>query len=75
MQTLENQLYANLLGQIPKNMKPNTKVISSEIGMKPKRLARLLNGTARNVKVSEVETLAAYFAIQFTITSDKIKIG
>jgi hypothetical protein len=71
MQSIENQLYRNLLGQIPKNMTPNTKVISSEIGMKPKRLARLLNGTAKNVKISEVETLADYFAFDFSIIIQK----
>lgn len=71
MQTLENQLYSHLLGNIPKNMKPNTKVISSETGIKPKRLARLLKGTAPQVKVSEIETLANLFDIQFTVLSNK----
>jgi hypothetical protein len=64
MQSLENQYYKNLLAVLPIGFKPNTKVLSETLQIKPKRLARLLNGTANKVQVSELQILANHFNIE-----------
>jgi DNA-binding Xre family transcriptional regulator len=63
MQVAENQQYSNLLGIIPKGYKPNTKEMSDMLGIKPKRIARLLNGTAKKVQLDELHKIANFFKI------------
>ncbi len=63
MQVTENQQYANLLGVIPEGYKPDTKEMSRILGIKPKRIARLLNGTAKKVQLEELNRIAIFFKI------------
>ena len=58
----DNEL-KNLIDLIPKGYKPDTKAIGALLKIKPKRLARLLNGTAQKVRLDELKKIADFFSI------------
>jgi len=59
----ESVFYHNLMKFLPTDFKPDTKKLASKINIKPKRLARLLNGTANKVQLAEIEKIAAFLEI------------
>lgn len=62
MQHTEKE-YKNLLGLLPIGAKPDTKVLGKILEIKPKRLARLMNGTASKVQVSELQKIANHYQV------------
>ncbi len=63
MQPTENQPYNNILALLPIDVNVNSKGLAKLLGMKPKRIARILNGTANNVTVTELRKIAAHYNI------------
>ena len=60
---IDNIYHKNLQKLIPKGLQIDTKQVSTLLGIKHKRLSRLLNGTAKKVLISELQKIADFFKI------------
>jgi antitoxin component HigA of HigAB toxin-antitoxin module len=64
MQTItENKIEKAIKGKLPTGAGINTDELAKEVGIKPKRLARVVNGTATKLLVTEIKAIAEHFNI------------
>ncbi|MCU0391222.1 MAG: helix-turn-helix domain-containing protein [Thermoflexibacter sp.] len=64
METIsENKIEKAIKAKLPLGASINTDDLAKEVGIKPKRLARVVNGTANKLLVTEIKAIAMHFKI------------
>ncbi len=64
METItENKIEKAIQAKLPLGTSINTDDLAKEVGIKPKRLARVFNGTATKLLVTEIKAIAIHFKI------------
>ena len=65
MQTnIENKIEKAIKSKLPTGASIDTDELSKEVNIKPKRLARVINGTATKLLVTEIKAIANHFGIE-----------
>lgn len=60
---IENKIEKAIQSKLPLGTSINTDDLAKEVGIKPKRLARVVNGTANKLLVVEIKAIATHFKI------------